>query len=100
MYLGTSLRILSVLKTHTCMCAVTCLVFSVEGKFIYRYRTFTGIGKGDMKSVSSSIGVINVCVLVCQITPFTHRLGKFAAKARTSGEVTRKRDGLVTESWF
>ena len=39
--------------------------------------------KGDMKSVSWSISVINMCVLLCQIMPFTHTLGKFAAKPRT-----------------
>ena len=63
-----------------------------------------------MKSVSRSIGLINLYVLqyvLRQITPFTHTSGKFAAKlelwapnTRTSSEATRKRDGLVTKSWF
>ena len=63
-----------------------------------------------MKSVSRSIGLINLNVLqyvLCQITRFSHTSGKFAAKPRifstedaNEWQSQEKKDGLVFKNLF
>ena len=57
------------------------------------------ITKGDMKSVSWNIGVINVCILLCQITPFTQTLGEFAAKPREKEMILSSWIRCINLSW-